>query len=57
MTAGRTWLLAGAAVFGLAFLAFGFIAWTTGRYEAVLYGAFPLALAVVLFVLARKEQP
>lgn len=57
MTAKRTLLLAGAAVFGLAFLAFGFIAWTTGRYEAILYGAFPLALAVVMLVLARKDQP
>jgi hypothetical protein len=57
MSARRTLLLAGAAIFGLAFLASGFVAWTTGRSEAVLYGIFPLALAIVMFTLARKENP
>jgi hypothetical protein len=51
----RTLLTIGGAVFGLAFLGSLFIAYTTGRMEAILYGIFPLAAAVVLFTMARKE--
>jgi hypothetical protein len=43
------------AGFGLAFLGSLLIAYTTGRMEAILYGIFPLAAAVVLFTMARKE--
>lgn len=55
MTARRSLLLAGGIFFGLAFLGSLFIAFTTARGEAALYGVFPLALSVVMFAMARKE--
>ncbi len=57
MTTKRALFLAGGVLFGLAFLASLFIAYTTARYEAVLYGAFPLVLSIVMLAMARKENP
>ncbi|HUR26450.1 MAG TPA: hypothetical protein VM327_10600 [Candidatus Thermoplasmatota archaeon] len=56
-SARRSLLLAGGIFFGLVFLASLFVAYTTGRYEAVLYGVFPLALSVVMIAMARKAVP
>ena len=56
MTTKRALFLAGGIFFGLAFLGSLFIAYTTGRGEAVLYGVFPLALSVVMFAMARRKE-
>lgn len=56
MTAKRTLFLAGGVLFGLGFLAFLFIAYTTARPEAILYGMFPLALSLVMFAMARRTE-
>lgn len=57
MTARRTLLTAGGVFFGLVFLASFFVAFTTGRQEAILYGVFPLALSLVMFAMARRKEP
>ena len=56
MTPKEAWLTVGGIFFGLAAAAMVFIAYTTGQYQALLYGAFPLALAVVMFKMAKKES-